>query len=204
MAAPPGVIRLVCFRATRLAMDSRLRAAIRGDLVARPGLLDLYLGRQGPEELGPRLVASIWESEEAMSHAVEAAPGGLERSLSELDGAMELEVEWLPLRFGSRFARREEPGVLRLVHGTVRSGELEPYVAAAEEGTLADAAAGHGPMALYLAATPPDSFVTLSVWHDWSTLQTATGGRLDQPIATRHAERLVAWRADHFEVISLA
>ena len=85
--------------------------------------------------------------------------------------------------------------------GRVRPDELESYVAEAWAGTEDDAAAGRGPDALYLAAQPPDLFRTLSVWPDWQTLQDATGGDIDRPIATRHARRLVAWSARHYEVV---
>ena len=87
------------------------------------------------------------------------------------------------------------------MHGRVRPGELAAYVAEAERGMAADRAAGHGPIAFYLACAQDDAFRTLSVWPDWSTLERATGGNVQQPIATRHAERLVEWSADHYEVV---
>ena len=100
---------------------------------------------------------------------------------------------------GSSVADR--PGIVRLFEGQVRPGELDAYVDDARAGTLLDAAAGSGPMALYLARRTADAFVTLSVWPDWSTLQDATGGDVERPIATRHAHRLVAWHAEHYESI---
>jgi hypothetical protein len=93
------------------------------------------------------------------------------------------------------------PAVLRFVTGQVRPDELDTYVAEAHEGTIADAAAGRGPVALYLAPDPSNAFRTLSVWIDWDTLQAATGGDVNRPIATRHAERLLDWEADHYEIL---
>ena len=50
-----------------------------------------------------------------------------------------------------RFAPPAAATVLRLFRGTVRPGELEPYIDEAQAGTLADTEAGAGPTALYLA-----------------------------------------------------
>ena len=44
-------------------------------------------------------------------------------------------------------------------------------------------------------------FVTLSTWTEWDVVEDATGGDIRRPAATRHAERLVAWSASHFEVV---
>ncbi|MDP9482526.1 MAG: hypothetical protein M3P84_04800, partial [Chloroflexota bacterium] len=92
-------------------------------------------------------------------------------------------------------------GLLRVVHGDVYLGGLERYIELARAGTLADAESGRGPLSLYLAPRLPKGFVTLSVWSDWATLQEATGGNIDQPIATRHARMLSGWQAEHYEVI---
>jgi hypothetical protein len=101
-----------------------------------------------------------------------------------------------------RFDQVPPPTLLRLFRGTVRSGELEAYVAEARAGTLADAAAGRGPSALYLAADPPDRFVTVSLWPDWTAIERATGGDIQQPIATRDSARLVEMDVVHYEVVA--
>jgi hypothetical protein len=46
-----------------------------------------------------------------------------------------------------------------------------------------------------------DRFVTLSVWSDWTTLQAATGGDVDRPVTTRHAQLLTDFHAEHYEAI---
>lgn len=200
-ASGPGVIRLFQFRPVRTAFDSILRDDMIPGLLEMPGISDLYLGRQGPDELGPRLLATIWTSREAMSSAVgESFDRPIFRP-ERLAETVDRALEFHPLEFGVRFGRPDPPGVLRLVRGRIRSGELGAYVAEARAGTLEDAADGAGPMALYLAGTGPDAFVTLSVWADWATLQQATGGDVDRPIATRHAHRLLSWHARHFESI---
>jgi hypothetical protein len=44
--------------------------------------------------------------------------------------------------------------------------------------------------------------VTASVWESWAALETATGGDVQRPVATRHPERIARWEATHFEVIN--
>jgi hypothetical protein len=201
VAIEPRILRLFTFRPVRVAFDRILREEMVPALLELPGLADVYVGRQGPDELGPRLVATVWASHDAMESAVGVSferPVFLPEYLAE---TTDRELEFLPLAFGYRFQRPDRPGVLRLVAGQVRSGELERYVEEARAGTQSDAAAGHGPLALYLASRSPDEFVTLSVWPDWATLQDATGGDIDQPVATRHAQLLRAWRVDHYEAI---
>jgi hypothetical protein len=171
------------------------------DLLTRYGASDVYVGRQGPDELGPRIVAAVWTSLDAMTHSVIETFDELAFYAGYLDETVDREMSALPLALWFRFERPEPPGVLRLVNGTVRPGELDSYIEDVRYGTLADEAGGRGPMALYLARHSDDTFVTLSVWNGWATIETATGGTIDRPIATRHAERLTDWSATHFEVL---
>jgi hypothetical protein len=201
VATESRVIRLFRFRPVRSAFDLILREKMMPALLQLPGLSELYVGRQGPEELGPRLIATVWESRESMASAVSESldhPIFLPEYLQE---STDRELEFFRLTFGYRFARPEQPGVLRLVNGQVRREGLDRYVEEARAGTLADADQGRGPMALYLAPRSAERFVTLSVWSDWASLQEATGGELDRPIATRHAKLLDAWQAEHYEAI---
>jgi hypothetical protein len=201
VATESRVIRLFKFRPVRAAFDLILRDKMVPALLQLPGLSELYVGRQGPEELGPRLIGTVWESRESMASAVGESldhPIFLPEYLHE---TTDRELEFFPLAFGYRFDRLEPPGVLRLVNGQVQAGGLDRYVDQARAGTLADADQGKGPMALYLAPRAADRFVTLSVWSDWASLQEATGGEVNRPIATRHAQLLEAWQAEHYEAI---
>jgi heme-degrading monooxygenase HmoA len=195
------VIRLFRFQPVRMAFDTILRREMVPALLDMPGLLELYAGRQGPAELGPRLVATLWADGEAMSAGV---GDSLERSAffpEYLDETQDRTLEILPLSFGYRFAGAGRSAILRLVSGSVKPGELDRYVDQARAGTLADAAAGRGPIALYLAKRIDERFATLSVWRDWPTLQEATGGAIDRPRATRHAALLDSWSVEHYEGI---
>ena len=48
---------------------------------------------------------------------------------------------------------------------------------------------------------PPDSFVTLSIWTDWASIEASTGAGTRAPGATRHAERLAELDVAHYEVV---
>ena len=201
MLAEPRVIRLLRFRPVEAAFDAVLRAEIVPAMRQLDGLVDVFAGRQGPGDPGPRLMASVWRSPESMLAALDASSRPNGRDLEPIGGSTECELLWLPLAFGFRGNVARMPAVLRFVTGQVRPDELVAYIAEAHEGTIADAAAGRGPVALYLAPDPPNAFRTLSVWIDWDTLQAATGGDVNRPIATRHAERLLDWQAEHYEIL---
>lgn len=192
-------VALFRFRPVAAGIDPLLRDRVVPELRARPGIIDVYLGRQGPDELGPRIVASVWDHAQSGDARAPAPVDALRPPF--LDDVPECDLVAAPVTFGFRFMPTEAAGILRVVEGTVRSGELETYLAEAREGTQRDAESGRGPLALYLAAMPPDAFLTLSVWTDWTTLEAATGGDPRRPVATRHEERLAAWTATHYEVV---
>ena len=111
-------------------------------------------------------------------------------------------LEILPLVISMPFDGVGTPRILRTLHGTARPGERASYIEEARNGTIADIDAGGGPLALHLAIGPnDDDFVTMSVWESWSALETATGGDVKRPVATRHPERIARWDAAHFEII---
>ena len=201
MSGDRETIRLFQFLPIRGAFDTILRDVMIPDLWGLPGVLEVYVGRHGPDEIGPRLVASIWETNQAMAEGLGTSFEDPKFHPEYLDETTDRVLDVLPLTFSYRSDAAAQPTIMRLVSGRVRPDELESYVAEAWAGTEDDAAAGRGPDALYLAAQPPDLFRTLSVWPDWQTLQDATGGDIDRPIATRHARRLVAWSARHYEVV---
>jgi hypothetical protein len=201
MSGQGETLRLFEFTPVGGAFDSILRDVMIPDMWDLPGVLQVYVGRQGPGDVGPRLVASTWESEDAMADALGVSFDAPRFHPEYIDETADRRLEFLPLSFSYHADTPAPPAIIRLVTGQVRPDELEAYVGEAWAGTEDDAAAGRGPMALYLATRPPDHFRTLSVWPDWATLQDATGGEIDRPIATRHAKRLVRWQAMHFESV---
>lgn len=196
------VIRILRLRPAGIGFDSVLREAMPA-LRASAGLLDVVAGRHGPDELGPRIVASVWASPEAVDVAVRSQPESA--ALVAPPHALDASVESLALHVVFRTEAPKTPRVVRAFTGQVRPGTLATYVDAARAGTLVDDAAGRGPCALYLGSLPsdPDRFVTISTWSDWAAIEAATGGDIRRPVATRHPDRLVAWEAIHFEALDI-
>jgi hypothetical protein len=173
------------------------------DLRRMPGLVDVFLGRRGPDELGPRLNATVWTSREAMVSGVgeDFDPPIFHPEF--IDETTERVLEILPIAISVPFDGVGTPRILRTLHGTTQPGERAAYIEEARNGTIADIDAGRGPLALHLAIGPgDDDFVTASVWESWAALETATGGDVQRPVATRHPERIARWDATHFEVIN--
>lgn len=199
-----AVLRVFCFRPTATEFDSTLRDLIIPAMCSAPGILDLHAGRQGPDELGGRIVASVWASHEAMAGAVGASLDDPTLHPGYMESATDQDLTILPLILSVRRDRDTAPSIVRLLVGHARGGMLDEYVEEARRGTYADLGAGRGPMALYLATRSPDAFITVSVWDDWSSIERATGGAPDRPIATRHPELLADWRVEHYEELPMA
>jgi hypothetical protein len=195
------VIRLFRFRPVHVEFDHVLRTEMLPDLRSLAGLVDVRVGRHGPEDLGGRIVVSVWANHESMVAGVGESmtqPIFHPERLAETTDRI-LEVHRLEVAF--RFDLATAPTILRVFRGRVRPGELELYVEDARAGTLADAAADRGPNALYLAAIPPDRFLTVSLWPSWTAVEAATGGDVHRPIVTRDPRRIVEMDVAHYEVV---
>ena len=196
-----AVIRLFCFRSARAEFDHVLRTVMLPDLRRMDGLLDVHVGRRGPDHLGDRIVASIWTDRNAM---VAGMGPSLDESTFHPDRLSDTEdrtLEVYPLDIALCFDEVRPPSLLRLFRGVVKPGELEPYVAEVRAGAMADAEAGSGPCALYLAGDPPDRFLTLSLWPDWTAIERATGGDIHRPISTKDSRRIAQMDVVHYEVV---
>ena len=64
------VVRLFRFRPVRSGFDAILRDVLVPGLFAFDDIDDVYVGRQGPDELGERVVVSVWTSRSSMVEAV--------------------------------------------------------------------------------------------------------------------------------------
>lgn len=201
-----SILRLFTFRAVRPAFDEILRHQLVPDLSAQAGILDCYSGRQGPDEIGPRVVASIWVSEAAMLEALgaELGQGPFHPELLEETTDRLLEVFPICLTARDEGASDPAPTILRTLRGRVGQGGLAEYVADVQEGVDADERAGIGPVALYVATTATDGFITMSAWREWADVEHATGGDIHQPRSTRHREQLIDWDVAHYEIVQSA
>jgi hypothetical protein len=200
-AVDAAILRLFRFRPGRPAFDQILRDRMIPELLTADGLAGLYVGRQGPDELGERIVASIWSSFAQMRTAVGESFDAPVFHPELLDESVDRRLSILPLALAMSFAAPDQPAILRVVDGEARRGELAQYIEEVRCGTLADVEREAGPHELYAGAGEGDRFVTLSAWSHWSELQRATGATRDEPIATRHRERLTRWQASHYELV---
>lgn len=199
MEGPP-VIRLFRCRPLRGAFDRILRDVLAPAIEARPGALAVFVGRQGPDELGERLIASIWTSAELMAESMG----------TDADDAL-IHPEFLPDTTDRRLAvlpvslqihsAQAEPTLIRLARGSVRAGRLAQYGEQVRIGVEADIKAGHGPISLYFATMPGAGFSTLSLWRSWDDVAVSTGAGMEAPIATRYTDDLTGFAAEFFEVV---
>lgn len=220
-----GLLHIWSFRpsASTIEVDLQIRETLLAVAGSMSGLRSFYAGRRGADTDPERVLAGVWDHEDALEAA--RRPGGLVAAEAALGGRSTEVV--LPIVFsvlgppvseeapagtagtaiapagtGSVTADESlEPTILRVFRGRTRPGEISMYVDAARRGTAEDIAAGAGPRALYLAADGMDGFVTVSAWAGWAPIQVATGGNIARPIATRHTAYLVAGTAAHYEII---
>ena len=199
---PPRVLRIFRFRLATPDLDAQLREILLPELRRLPGMLDAYGGRRDQPMPDERIIVSIWADRPSMvasvSDRIEDSP--FHPELLGLSTDRRLDIG--ELACGDK-ASDAPAAVLRVVDGAVRAGELDAYLSEAEDGMRADRAAGHGPIAFYLARGPDDTFTTVSTWPDWATIGEATGGDIHRPTATRRAERLTGWTVSHYEVVAI-
>lgn len=195
------VIRVFRCRPLRLAFDEILRGVMLPELARRPGVTAVYAGRQGPDEIGTRVVVSIWRSRAEMTADMGA---DIEESsfhpeyLPETEGRV---VEVMPLELALLFSDTTSAAILQFAQGRVREGGMEAYLDEVREGTRRDVAAGTGPAALYVGRPKDDTFMTLSIWRAWAEIEAATGADLHRPISTQRADGLVDFEASHYSRI---
>lgn len=202
---PPQVLRVVTFDPDghESSIDAALRERCLPALLSSDQVFDAWIGRQSSRTSQTRVVASTWTTppdapapDVAFVTRMAAIVGDDRPTVV----AIERE-ETLELAVCERFERSEPARILRLFRGRVRPGELDPYVADARAGMLADAIVNDGLVAFALGADQPDSFVTVSVWTGWASIELATGGNTRRPIATRNSVRLSGFEVEHFELL---
>jgi hypothetical protein len=200
----PAVLRVLRFRPLEREFDATLRDEILPVVTRVPGLIDLYAGRQGPDQLGPRVVVSCWSSLATMASVVGRSIDDPAMPAAYRARIADPELTVLPVAITVRDPVARPPVVLRVTRGRAKPGQLDRYIEEARDGVIEDISSGHGPLALHLAADPPLGFVTCSIWPDWASIEVATGGQRDRPISTRHRERLDEWTVHHYEVLAIA
>jgi heme-degrading monooxygenase HmoA len=195
------VLRVFRFRPLTSEFDSFLRTVMLPEVPHLPGLLAVHAGRRDHESGGDRIVATVWESRDAMIESVGETVEESRFHPERLAQTVERTLEVLDVRVALPSGTPERPALLRLFRGTVRPGELDDYVEDVRVGTQTDADGGRGPCSLYLAIDPPDAFVTISTWQSWEAITRATGGDIARPAFTRNSRRLVTMDVAHYESV---
>jgi hypothetical protein len=198
-----AVLRLLSFRTVTEAavVDEALRSDVLPALESRRGIVDAFAGRRSANQDGERLVATTWTTPSAMA-ATFTDGSDLEQLLGvHAGGCRDERIDSLRLAFGFSMERPAPPRLLRLFRGRAKPGALDAYVERVHVGALRDAQTIEGMLGLYVAVDPPDAFVTLSVWADWTSIEEATGSSVRHPVVTRDPGHLVTAVATHFEVI---
>jgi hypothetical protein len=193
-----SVVRVFTFRTVRPGFDSVLRGELMPEMRGMSGLVEVFFGRQGPDDVGPRITVSIWSSREEMVAGVSDRLGVFHPEYLAATSDHVLEV------FEGRIGDRVDgppPTILRVFRGVVRPGELDAYVDEVRDGVELDRRNGVGPIALYLGATDEGLFITASAWREWDDIAGSTGGDVREPNRTRHPERLESWSIEHFEIV---
>jgi hypothetical protein len=188
------LIRLLTFRpgSPGEVTDQFLRQVLLPGLGSWPGLQHAYMGRVD-SQTGLRAALTIWDSDD--QRLTDVLP--VERAEPIVDPVVETAPASVVLDFG----RPEEAVILRIFRGRAKADESAVYLQAVHDGTLADVAAGRGPVALFLGMLDSERFMTASAWPDWRRIEEATGGNIRQPIATRHSDLLIEGTAEHFEIV---
>ena len=154
-----SVVRVFTFRTVRAGFDAILRGEMMPEMRDMAGLVDVFFGRQGPDDVGPRIVVSSWSSVDEMVAGVSDRLGVFhpEYLASTSDHALAMFEQ----RIGDR-VDGPPPTILRTFRGVVRPGELDAYVDEVRDGVELDRRNETGPTALYLGATDEGEFITAS------------------------------------------
>jgi len=203
MTGEACVLRLFWCRPLRPPFDEFLRDAVLPDLRSREGIVEAYVARKGPGDLGERLIASLWSSLDAMDEAVGADAEATRFHPQLLAESTDHRLEVLPVSVVVGGEGSPPLGVLRLARGTLRTVDVAGYAAEVQEGVAADRAAGRGPLMLILASPGPGRFVTLSCWTDWAAIEAATGASVHEPVRTQREAEVAAFTADHYELLPM-
>jgi hypothetical protein len=199
----PTLMRLFGFRpvGSGAELDAALRDQVVPDLRQAPGITDVYVARGATEGAGERVIASIWESRDAMTAELGEASVIGRFQPERVEDLMSSRLDVLPLAIGMTYERANPPTILRVYRGRVLPGELDNYIEEARGGARADAEANQGLVALYMGTGRPTRFITVSAWTGWEAIEQATGGDIRTPVRTRNSARIEVGTAAHYEIL---
>lgn len=195
-------LRVITFAATgpEASVDAALRDVAIPALLREPVVCEAWIGRTGRPEVRRRVLASTWTDAPADP---ESAPDFIALRTPGVAGSESVvdRLEQVDVQVHARFDRTDAARILRVFRGRAKPGELDAYVVAARAGMTADAERFDGLVTFVLGPKSADEFLTVSTWTSWTAVEEATGGSVQQPFATRNADRLVDFTVEHHEIL---
>jgi hypothetical protein len=197
------ILRLFAFRplGSGSEIDVALRSEVLPDILALDGIVDAYVARSGDSDNAERILASVWESRAAMAAELGESSVIGRFHPERLEDLTSSRLDILPVAAGINFERTERPTILRVFRGDVQQGRLDEYVGEARDGAILDGETNEGLISLYLGVDRPTRFVTISAWATWNSIETATGGNVRSPVATRNARLIASGGPTHYEIL---
>jgi hypothetical protein len=196
----PAIVRLFRFQPVRPAIDADLRDSVLPDLRSLPGLMRVWAGRQGPGELGARLIVSVWASREAMKATLGDDPEDARFHPEYLDDTSDRRLDVLSLVLMEASPTPLVTGILRVTRGSLIDGDTVAYARLVGHELPSHHDDGAGPRAVVLASGDGTEFVMVSTWPDWAAIESATGASVDDPLRVKRS-RLSGFQVDHYELV---
>lgn len=194
-----AVVGLFRFRTLRPAFDGTLRDSLLPKLASRPGLARLWAGRQGPDEIGVRMLVSLWASEMA---AVAALGNDGVRALQHGEHEAETadpQLEILPVVASQGNPEPLITGVLRVARGVLLNGDVRVYAQRVSSDLVA--LPDGQPSSLVIADAGQAAFLMISTWPDWTAIEKSTGASIAEPLRTKRLAGVDAFEAVHYELL---
>jgi hypothetical protein len=195
------IVRVATFRTTRPGFDAALRAVVMPAIHQRPGAIRVFAGRQGPEEIGARVLVSLWGSS-ATGRDVSQVDGIDEGVTGPLAETIERDIRVLPILLANLADAPLAAGILRLATGRLADIDVITFAETLSGHLDALRTGGVGPADVIMADAGEDSFVMLSTWPDWAAIEAGTGASVSTPLGTKRFAKLSAFDVDHFELLT--
>ncbi len=195
----PAIVRLFHVQPARPAFDTTLRDSVLADLRALPGVMRVWAGRQGPGELGTRLIVSVWSSRVAMKAALGDDREDARFHPEYLD-ATDRRIEVLSVVVMEASPVPLVTGILRVTRGSLSDGDMTGYARLVLHDVTGWRDDGTGPRAVVLASGDEQEVVMISTWPDWAAIESATGASVDDPLRVKR-DRLSGFQVDHYELV---
>jgi hypothetical protein len=196
----PAIVRLFHFQPVRPAFDAVLREAVLPELRSLPGVMRVWAGRQGPGELGARLIVSVWSSRAAMEAALGDDLGGARLHPEILDDTSDRHLDMLSLVVMEASPTPLVTGILRVTRGRLSDGDMTAYARLVVRDVTTRHDDGTGPGAVIVASDDGSEVVMVSTWPDWAAIESATGASVDEPLRVKRY-RLSGFQVDHYELV---